>query len=154
MLKKLSLIALVSALSISVVGCDNMTKRDTGVIVGGLAGGLVGSRFGGGNGRVLATVGGAIAGAALGGIIGHNMDKTDRLQMQQSLNKNKTGQSSHWTNPDTGNSYTIKPTKTYYNQKGTPCREYYFTANIGRKPQQVYGTACRQSDGSWKTIKS
>ncbi len=31
-----------------------------------------------------------------------------------------------------------------------PCREYYTTARIGGREQQIYGQACRQEDGSWK----
>ena len=98
---------------------------------------------------MLDTIGGAVAGAAIGGVIGHYMDKTDKLQAQQALSNNKTGQATSWRNPDNGNTYTVKPMKTYYHS-GTPCREYITTAIIGGKKQQVYGTACRQADGAWK----
>ena len=152
-MKKILMITMMLLLSICLVGCDNMDKQDVGVITGGVVGGLVGSRFGGGNGQVLAAVGGAIAGAAIGGWIGNSMDKTDRLETQQALNNNRTGQTTTWTNPDNGNTYTVKPVKTYYKKKGTPCREYYTTAMIGGKKQQIYGTACRQADGSWKVVK-
>lgn len=152
-MKKIAMIIGISALSISLVGCDSMNKQDVGVITGGVVGGLVGSRFGGGSGQVLATIGGAIAGAAIGGMIGHSMDKTDQLQTQQALNNNKTDQTTTWTNPDTGNKYSVKPVKTYYKKSGTPCREYYTTAIIGGKKQQIYGTACRQKDGSWKVVQ-
>ncbi len=30
------------------------------------------------------------------------------------------------------------------------CREVQTTVTIGGKPQQAYGTACRQPDGSWR----
>jgi len=163
-MKKLMMIMMVGALSISLLGCQNMTKQDVGVITGGAIGGLIGSRFGGGNGQVLASVGGAIAGAAIGGMIGHSMDKTDRLEMQQALEDNKTNQVTRWKNPDNGATYTMKPTKTYYPKKRHykhrrtvkapgPCREYHMTATVGGKKQQVYGKACRQADGSWKVVK-
>ena len=32
-------------------------------------------------------------------------------------------------------------------------REYRTTADIGGKQEQMYGTACRQPDGSWKAVK-
>ncbi|SVA64445.1 uncharacterized protein METZ01_LOCUS117299, partial [marine metagenome] len=35
---------------------------------------------------------------------------------------------------------------------GSPCREFTTTVLIGGEEQQGYGTACRQSDGSWKII--
>jgi len=31
-----------------------------------------------------------------------------------------------------------------------PCREYTLEALIGGQPETIYGTACRQADGSWK----
>jgi surface antigen len=65
---------------------------------------------------------------------------------------NRTNQPSSWTNPDTGNSYTVTPTQTYESQ-GTPCREFTMNSQIGGKTEQVYGTACRQADGSWKIVK-
>jgi surface antigen len=43
----------------------------------------------------------------------------------------------------------MTPTNTYETAQG-PCREYSMEALIGGKQEQVYGTACRQSDGSWK----
>jgi len=104
----------LAALSICLVGCQNMNKQDVGVLTGAALGGLVGSRFGGGNGKVLATFGGAIAGGAIGGLVGNNMDKTDSLQMQQTLNNNKINQVTKWRNPKNGGTYTMKPVKTYY----------------------------------------
>ena len=150
-MKKIVFLLMIISLSCSLVGCDNMTKQDVGVLTGGAIGGLVGSRFGGGSGQVLATVGGAVIGAAIGGLIGHNMDKTDQLQMQQALENDKTNQTTSWKNPDNGNTYQVTPKQTYYN-KGTPCREYYMNAMIGGKPQQVWGKACRQADGSWQVV--
>jgi surface antigen len=43
------------------------------------------------------------------------------------------------------------PTRTYESAEG-PCREYSLDAEIGGKTEQVYGTACRQPDGSWRIV--
>jgi surface antigen len=43
----------------------------------------------------------------------------------------------------------ITPTQTY-DQGAGPCREYTLDAIIGGRVEQVYGTACRQADGSWQ----
>jgi surface antigen len=158
-MKKLLTGIAIASLSVSLIGCQNMNKQDVGVITGGAIGGLLGSQFGKGNGQVLASVGGAIAGAAIGGLIGKNMDETDKLKLQQALESSKTDHTTRWKNPDNGNSYSVKPIKTYYpkhkrKSQGSPCREYYSTAMIGGKKEQIYGTACRQADGSWKTVKS
>jgi hypothetical protein len=32
------------------------------------------------------------------------------------------------------------------------CREFEQTIMIGGQPQQAYGTACRQQDGTWKIV--
>ena len=56
-----------------------------------------------------------------------------------------------WRNPDSGNSGSITPTRTYEIANGQYCREYRQTIVIGGEPQQAYGTACRQPDGTWQT---
>ncbi|HYW77842.1 MAG TPA: RT0821/Lpp0805 family surface protein, partial [Gammaproteobacteria bacterium] len=63
----------------------------------------------------------------------------------------RTGVPSAWRNPDTGNEYSVTPTRTYESEAG-PCREYTIDAIIGGKKEKVYGTACRQADGSWKNV--
>ena len=78
------------------------------------------------------------------------MDETDRLKTAHSLETIRTGVPSSWQNPDTGNAYTVTPTRTYESTQG-PCREYSMDARVSGKREQVYGTACRQADGSWKT---
>jgi surface antigen len=77
------------------------------------------------------------------------------MQMQHALETAPVGRSVTWKNPDSGNVYTVKPTKTYYSSSPSssseqPCREYITNAVIGGKSQQIYGKACRQADGSWK----
>lgn len=127
------------------------SKQDQGVIIGAIAGGVLGSQVGGGSGRVLATFVGTVAGAAIGGSIGHSMDDTDRLKTAMALENVRTGVSSAWINPDTGYEYAVTPTSTYETGAG-PCREYTMDATIGGNTEQIYGTACRQADGSWQVV--
>lgn len=127
------------------------SKQDQGVIIGAIAGGLLGSQVGGGSGRVLATVVGTVAGAAIGGSIGQSMDETDRLKTAMALENVRTGVSSTWVNPDTDYRYSVTPTSTYESDTG-PCREYTMDATIGGNTEQIYGTACRQADGSWQVV--
>lgn len=153
MIKRLTACVVVMTLVTSLSGCAGMSNQDQGAIAGTALGGLLGSRFGGGSGQVLATAGGALAGAAIGGAIGKNMDKTDERKMQKTLENTPTGQSRAWQNPDTGNRYKVEPIKTYHNDADRPCREYYTEAKIGGETKQIYGKACRKSDGSWKIVK-
>lgn len=137
------------SLSVVLTACGPVNNEGVGTITGGVVGGLLGSQFGGGAGQVAAAAGGALLGAYLGGRIGKYMDKQDRLEMQHALETAPVGQSVAWKNPDNGNQYRVKPTRTYYKQQ-QPCREYTTEAIIGGKKETIYGKACRQADGSWK----
>lgn len=142
-------IALLSACMV-LTACQS-TNQDVGTVAGGVVGGLIGSQFGGGAGKVAAAAGGAVVGAFIGNQIGKTMDRLDRLEMQRALETAPTGQSVGWQNPDTGNRYTVVPTRTYYNDQQA-CREYTTRAIIGGKTQEVHGHACRQNDGAWKIV--
>ena len=144
---------MVASLSLSVFlgGCTQVTNQDVGTLTGGVVGGLLGSQFGGGSGKVVAAGAGALLGAYLGGRIGQYMDRQDRMEMQRALETAPTGKAVSWKNPDTGNKYSVKPTRTYYHNQ-QPCREYVTHAMIGGKSEQIYGKACRQADGSWKVV--
>lgn len=137
-------------LAMSLAACETApSKQDQGVLIGAVAGGLLGNQVGGGSGRVIATMVGAVAGAAIGGSIGKSMDETDRLKTAYAFENVQTGVPTTWVNPDTQNRYTVTPTRTFDTAQG-PCREYTMDAVIGGKTQEIYGTACRQPDGSWK----
>lgn len=131
-------------------GCQP-TKENVGVATGGALGGFVGSQIGSGTGQLAATAAGAILGAMIGGSIGRNMDELDRMKARQALETAPTGSTVQWTNPDSGAAYAVTPTRTYETAQG-PCREYTTEAIIGGKVETVYGTACRQADGSWQTV--
>lgn len=141
----------VIALTVLLTSCAEVTNEGVGTLTGGVVGGLIGSQFGGGSGKVAAAAGGALLGAYLGGNIGRTMDKVDRMEVQRALETAPTGRPINWQNPDSGNRYTVVPTRTYYaNQQ--PCREYTTRALIGGKSQEIYGKACRQADGSWRVV--
>jgi len=128
------------------------THEKTGALTGAVVGATVGSHIGKGSGRTAAIFLGAILGSELGRVVGKQMDKRDRQEVANMLTYNKTNQYSTWRNPDTGYSYQAQPTNTYDSPTG-PCREFTVDAEIGNETQQLYGTACRQADGSWKINK-
>ena len=158
MLKILMTILLISSLSLSLTACvKNNQNEQGGAIIGGVIGGLLGNKVGRGKGRVIATATGAAVGALLGSRIGKKLDKVDRIYatkaQQTALETNPIGQSSSWSNPDSGNSGTVTPTKTVVTSKSDqPCREYQHTVTIGGKTEQAYGRACREADGSWQIV--
>jgi hypothetical protein len=42
---------------------------------------------------------------------------------------------------------------SYTAPNGQTCREFQSTAVIGGQSQPIYGTACLQSDGSWRVVR-
>lgn len=142
----------IPLIALAMVGCNTPpTQEQSGMVVGGILGGVIGHQVGRGSGRTVATILGTIVGASIGGNIGRSMDDTDRLKTAHALESVRTTVPSTWVNPDTRNQYTVTPTRTYDSATG-PCREYTVKALIGGQPETVYGTACRQADGSWKVI--
>jgi surface antigen len=149
-MRKIFTAFVVLVTSLSLAACTDITKQDVGAISGGVIGGLAGSQFGQGSGKLLAVGVGTLAGAYIGGAIGKNMDDTDKLKMNRALETNTVGQPSYWKNASTDNTYTVTPTKNVTVDGNPYCREYRTTAIIAGKKQQMYGTACRQPDGTWQ----
>ncbi len=129
------------------VGCA--TREQTGQVAGGVAGAAAGTQIGGGSGRTIATIGGALIGALVGGEIGSRMDEADREQTSLALENVQTGQSAAWVNPDSGQQYSVQPTRTFQADSG-PCRDFTLQAMIDGRNETVTGTACRQADGTWQ----
>lgn len=146
-MKQLTQACIISVAALTLTACA--TNEGTGRILGGVAGAAAGSQVGGGSGRTIATVGGAILGAAIGGGIGARMDDNDLNRTGRALESSRTGESTVWTNPDTGYRYDVTPTSTYETASG-PCREYKMLAVIDGRNETVNGTACRQPDGTWR----
>jgi surface antigen len=136
------------------VGCQTMGQKEgIGAVTGALLGGVVGNHFGGGSGKAVATTAGVFIGGMMGREVGAGLDRYDAQlasgTMESALEYNQNNVSSSWSNPNTSNRGYVTPTRTYP-QYDTYCREYSHNMTIANKKQQVYGTACRQSDGSWK----
>jgi surface antigen len=130
-----------------------MSNADVGTMTGAVAGGLLGSTVGQGRGQVMAIAAGAAAGALVGHAIGKNMDDSDRARMNQALEGNSVGQPAYWKNQNTGAKYKVTPVKNVTVKDNKYCREYQTVATINGQQQKMYGTACRQPDGSWKAVK-
>lgn len=150
--KSLVILTVVGSLS----ACANSAnqKEQTGTVVGGVLGGVLGSNVGGGKGQTAGTIAGVLIGAILGGQIGKSMDETDRMMAehtaQRTLESTPSGQTSTWSNPDSGHSGTVTPTRTYRTASGSDCRDYETTVYIDGNRETATGVACRQPDGTWK----
>ena len=149
-------LAIAGLLATALPGCseDAGGKEVGGMMLGAAAGGLLGAQFGGGSGKILMATVGVIAGGLIGRNVGRKMDKKDKAEAQRaqqySLDQTRSGQTTSWNNPNSGNSGTYKPARTYQNPTGQYCREFEQTVTIGGKTEKAHGTACRQPDGSWR----
>jgi surface antigen len=121
-------------------------------VIGGGTGAIVGANIGKGSGRVAAIVGGTILGVLAGGTVGRAMDEVDQNCIGQALEHADNGRNVVWQNPTGDQRYAVSPVSTYRGDDGRYCREYVTTAQIAGKRQQIYGTACRQPDGSWEIV--
>ena len=148
---KVSVFRVVALCSLVLAGCANTTpqQEQAGVVIGGVLGGILGAQVGQGDGRTTAIILGTLAGTAIGGSIGRSMAETDKIKAAHALENVRTGVSTAWKNPDSGNEYALVPTQTNDTPTG-PCREYTLDASVGGKKDKIYGTACRQADGSWQ----
>ena len=125
-----------------------------GTVIGGVVGGLIGSRFGSGSGAVAATIIGSLAGAWAGNQIGQKLDEKDRDMADAAHTQAlASGNRIQWNNPDTGNSGTVSPTRDGYDTTtGRYCREFQTEIVVDDAMQTAFGTACRNSDGTWKIV--
>jgi surface antigen len=148
-------VGLVIVLTLSSCASMEQTYQDNpkavlGTVLGAAAGAGIAALAGGGAGAI---VGAGVGGALIGGMVGHGLDNRDKrlasAAAQQAFEQNRAGQTSVWNNPDSGNSGSITPTRTYQIANGQYCRQYQQTIVVGGQPQKAYGTACRQPDGSW-----
>jgi surface antigen len=124
----------------------NNPKTTWGGMLGAAGGGLIAAAAGAGPAVLI--------GGLIGGAVGNALDQKDKEMAQQAAQRafenSRSGESSAWQNPDSGNSGSITPTRTYQAPSGQYCREYEQDIAVGGKVEKTYGTACRQADGSWQ----
>ena len=156
---KIIRIAAAGAIALSLAACQNAgPKQQMGTLLGAAAGAVAGSHVGKGKGRMAGIAIGTLYGSLIGSGIGQSLDRADRMYMQRtthrSLESMPTGNTAAWNNPDSGNSGTVTPQRTFQTARGSYCREYQQTISVGGRTEEAYGTACRQPDGTWKVVNN
>ena len=143
----LTMIGVFVLLLSSCAEMDSMSKGTKGALGGAAGGALIGQAIGR---TTEATLIGVAVGTMLGYIVGNEMDKHDRQQLNNTFEQGKSGQPVTWVNPDTGNNYQVTP-KPAYNNASTQqvCREAEIEATIDGQPQKTVSTACRNAQGQW-----
>lgn len=148
-MKTTLLTSLFLSLTIMLSSCAGGPNKAGMGAAGGAAGGaLIGQAIGH---NTEATLIGAVAGGLLGYIIGNEMDKYDRQQLNHVYERGVSGQTNAWRNPDSGNSYQVTPQPAYSNPTtDQPCRQAKIQSVIDGKQETVYSTACRDNYGHWR----
>jgi surface antigen len=76
------------------------------------------------------------------------------MAQQAEFDALETGESGHprrWRNPDNGHYGDVVPSRPY--KRGVAdCRDYAHTVYIDGRPQTMKGTACRNADGTWRSV--
>ena len=143
-MKYVSVLALLFLLLLA--SCAN--RAQTGAAGGAAAGALIGQAIGH---NTQGTLIGAAVGTMLGYIVGNEMDKYDRQQLDHMYERGVSNQRSTWVNPDTGNQYTVTPQPAYQEPSSRRvCRRAEIEAVIDGRPERTYSTACRNEYGQWE----
>ena len=153
--------ALFVLMALGMTSCLNQgdnQKQTIGTGAGAVIGGLLGSMVGDGKGKMWAVGVGTALGAFLGSRLGSKLDESDRALANQatqvSLERNISGTSSNWSNPDTGRSGTITPGPVLVDHNNQDpnqsCRPYTHTIFVDGQAETAEGIACRGLDGIWQ----
>jgi surface antigen len=127
------------------------TGETVGTLGGAAAGGLLGAQFGKGEGRLLAAVAGTLVGGYLGNRLGAHFSAADRQEAAAAERSAvASGQPTGWSNPESGNSGRVTPTRTYNDTAGRTCREFEHTVLVDGRPESGRGIACRNANGEWE----
>ncbi|MCI5108540.1 MAG: RT0821/Lpp0805 family surface protein [Candidatus Pacebacteria bacterium] len=132
------------------------TKQNVGAVVGAVGGAWLGSNIGKGSGQIAAIAAGTLLGGFVGKSIGTSLDKADQIEhanaYDKALESSEDSKPVLWSNPKTGNSGKVTPTKTYKVANGSTCKEYKESITVGGEIYEEVGKACRQPDGTWKVM--
>ena len=91
----------------------------------------------------------------IGNEIGRKLDERSRMLAQQAeinaLERGASGRPVAWSNPDNGRRGEIVPGAAY-RRSGSDCRDYVHTVTIDGRQETLRGSACRNSDGTWRQM--
>lgn len=157
-MKNLALVMMMVSL-FGLTACESLDGRGNKELIGAgsgaVIGGVLGSNVGNGKGQLIATGAGALVGAWLGSEVGRSLDRADRQYMEGAAyeaQRAPVGDPISWSNPESGNSGQITPTRDGYSASGRYCREFQQTVFIGGREETAFGTACKQADGTWQIV--
>ncbi|MEN8252342.1 MAG: glycine zipper domain-containing protein [Patescibacteria group bacterium] len=143
---KKNIIAVI-VLFASVSGCNYAQMSGVG---GAGAGALIGQAIGK---NTEATLIGAAVGTMVGYMIGNEMDKYDKAQLNNAFETGQSGRVYAWDNPDNGNNFEVIPGKAQRNPKtGQICRPAKIEGVIDGRREDIIMKSCRDKYGQWHQV--
>ncbi len=140
-------IAVVCSIFLLTSCAGNPNRAQVGGVGGAGAGAIIGQAIGH---DTEATLLGAAIGGMLGYIVGNEMDKYDRQELNHVYERGVSGQTTAWVNPDKGTQYQVTPQPAYKGPGNRICRRAEITAIINGRPEKTFTTACRDDYGQWQ----
>ena len=153
----IALMLLAGVATAPLMGCESI-ERETGIGTSAQKGALGGGAFGG----VVAGLAGAnpawiaasiILGGVTGGLIGDRLGKEDAMKHAdnnlRALDTLEKGQTSRWSNAQTGNSGSTTVNSITRKPDGTVCKGYTEIVHTGGKRVTEQATACKAPGGTW-----
>lgn len=105
----------------------------------------------------------SLAALAVGVVLGTNLtgsqsvpgrlstdDELIQSHFARVLEKELSGTTVNWENPDSGGRGSITPVRTYKSRSGQYCREFEAERIVGDESIAEQGIACREGDGNWR----
>ena len=98
-------------------------------------------------------------GSYFGGKAFRNLAEADRrmaYQAQyQALEKGRSGETTSWRNPDSGNAGHVTAYPAFSANNNAPCRRFTHVVDLmgSGEVTEAKGVACRNPDGSWRLVQ-
>lgn len=157
-IRPMSLLA-IAACAVLLSGCGHDSVYTYGapespaILTHRVEGGLIGAEFGGRYGTAASAAPERTKlGAAFPGNPGRGLPGADLVYVQEAGKKaleSSIGQTTIWSNPQTGDGGSITPIREGESTIGSQCRQFHMLNNIKGQIDENYGTACMQPDGMW-----
>lgn len=154
MLRVLSVVLLLN-----LAACSSDTfYEDAGGILGAAAGIFLGSQVNDNVGRRVAVFAGAGLGLLLGRELGRHLDESAREKAAQAQNdalEDPEAGEQRWTDPDSEARGTVTAERSDPPEgEDGECRTFSHEIEVRGEKEVVNGVACRQEDGTWKTVET
>lgn len=156
--KAIALVLLASAAAVPLAGCQSVEEQtglsrstQTGALGGAAFGGIIAALAGANPAWIAASV---ILGGVSGGVLGNYLGKQDAERHAatnlHALDTLGEGQTSKWSNPQTGNSGSTTVTRVVVQPGGRVCKSYTETVHTSAKSVTEEATACKVPGGGWE----